>query len=197
MKHRFITAASSLLVAVHLVPGVLSQSTGSASCFTNLTLIFEAELAVTDLSVARKYILCPNTKFVPSLMLRSNATALCGEDGSSANSCVIEQGDPVADGTIVAISIGTYEVGVTNDTVVENVVVQGVTVDFISASLDPAVIPVIVGLQKGDVTFKDCIFSNLQGEPMFLLSQYITEGSTPQPVSFTFDSCRFEVRFRI
>jgi hypothetical protein len=193
------SGASSLLVALLLLllTGVVSQSTANASCFTNLTLIFDAELAVEDLSVARKYILCPNTKFIPSLMLRSNATVLCGEDGSSANSCVIENQDPGLNETIVAISIGTSELGVTNDTVVEGVVVQGVTLDYLTAFLDPAgsVVPVYIGLKRGDVTFKDCIFSNLQGEPMFLLNQYVEQGSTPEPVSFTFDSCRFQVRF--
>jgi hypothetical protein len=186
--------ASSLLVALLLLllTGVLSQSTANASCFTNLTLISDAESVLEDLSVPRKYILCPNTIFVPVLLLRSNATVQCGDDGSSANSCVVEYGDLEHS---FAIILAPYAIGLSNDTVVEGVVVQGVTLNFFTAQVDPLLVPVMVGLFRGDVTFKDCIFSNMEGEPMFVLNQYVTTGFPPEPVLFTFDSCRFEVRF--
>jgi hypothetical protein len=157
-----------------LITGVSSQ------CIGNLTDIFTAELEVTDLSVNRTYILCPDTTFQPSdfsgqtvpngdvpIFLRSNAIVKCGEDGSSSNSCVI-------DGTgTTAIFIAPFGIGL-SESDVENVVVQGVTVNFYNLGT-PAIpiIPIFVGLSHGDVTFLDCIFSNNIGDPLFLLDQYI------------------------
>ena len=222
-----LSTASSLLLAAYLLlaylmllPGVSSQDT--ASCISNLTKIsdMEEKLTLQNLSVARKYVLCPNTIFNPVMVLRSNATVQCGDDGSSANSCVLEplQG---GDDASFAILIAPGLIELEND--VENVVVQGLTVDFFTAVPDPLYAPVLVDITKGSVTFKDCIFSNNRGEPIFFITYSLLPSermlhendhvarSLPDPdetrrnlqsssaatpnasVTFTFDSCRFQV----
>jgi hypothetical protein len=169
------TYSLAILVCLSLVKGVSSQ------CISNLTDIYVAELDLTDLSKNRTYILCPDTVFTPSdftgaivpngdvpIFLRSNAMVKCGKDGSSANSCVI-------DGTgTSAIFMNPLAFGLT-EFEVENVVVQGVTVNFYNLGSDPniPIVPIVVGLSLGDVTFLDCIFSNNIGDPLFALDQYI------------------------
>ena len=167
-----VSAMSLLILAASLLsPGVSSQST--ADCFSNLTLISEAEFNLTDLSVARKYILCQDTTFPQILILRSNATAQCGDDGSSANNCLIEQ----IDFAFAGIGMAPELIGLP-DTVVENVLVQGITMDFFAVEIDPAPITtVFVAMRAGDVTFKDCVLSNIQGEPIFLFNQLVVPSS--------------------
>lgn len=163
-----------LLFFLSLVNGVSSQ------CISNLTDIYISELTLNDLSKNRTYILCPDTVFAPSdftgeiipngdvpIFLRSNAIVKCGTDGSSSNSCVIDGA-----GT-TAIFISPFWYGL-NETEVENVVVQGITVNFYNpGTLDNPIIPIIVGLSSGDVTFLDCVFSNNLGDPLFILDQYV------------------------
>ena len=64
-------------------------------CYDNLDSVYNAE-AEADISIPRRYVLCPNTVFelgtiVPGvgvdggqapLVLRSNAEVSCGEDGT-------------------------------------------------------------------------------------------------------------------
>lgn len=169
------TYSWAIWVCLSWVNGVSSQ------CISNLTDIFIAELNLNNLSKNRTYILCPDTVFTPSdftgeivpngdvpIFLRSNAMVKCGTDGSSANSCVI-------DGTgTTAIFISPFGFGL-NESEVENVVVQGVTVNFYNfgSDVNKPIVPIIVGLSLGDVTFLDCIFSNNIGDPLFLLDQFI------------------------
>jgi hypothetical protein len=83
---------------------------------------------------------------------------------------------------------------------------------------------VLIDTTKGNITFKDCIFSNNRGEPIFYISYSLLASgrmlhvndhvarSLPDPdetrrnlqsssaatpsasTTFTFDSCRFQVR---
>lgn len=78
-------------------------------CVDSLDVIFEEEKVVKDdANGTRTYILCPNTTFriaqsfnqsgspvegeYPLKIARSNVLILCGEDGSSANNCILEGG---------------------------------------------------------------------------------------------------------
>ena len=190
-----------------------SISSKSVDCHTNLTSIAFAEYDVKDLSVHRTYILCPNTTFDAAslnseysftekhaLFIRSNVLVLCGQDGSSDNSCVINgNGDY---GIVIDPLLWGY-----NESFVENVTIQGVTVDYFSGNEEYSVFPVSIGLESGDVTFKDCIFSNNFNVPLFDIAQYIVpskrllrEGDTEtverelqSNVKITFDSCKFDV----
>jgi hypothetical protein len=96
-----------------------------------------------------------------------------------------------------------------NEAFVENVTIQGVTVDFFTFNSENTVLPVTVALESGDVTFKDCIFSNNVGDPLFSIAQFfftsrrilseedatsIVERELKSDVKITFDSCTFDVR---
>ena len=125
------------------------------ACYTNLTLLDIDERNVTDTTVNRTYILCPETTFetgfvtvegdifgMPPLTLRRNMHIFCGEDGSSSNNCLITTG------TFGLTSIpANFEPPVLS----ENVLVQGVT---FSNNADFAL---LIGL-AGSFKFIDCVF---------------------------------------
>lgn len=80
----------------------------SSLCYNSINPIVEAEKDLTDDSQLRTYILCPNTVFpiartfdvngtpqrgqLPLILGRSNVHVLCGEDGKSKNTCILEGG---------------------------------------------------------------------------------------------------------
>ena len=83
------------------------QSNGNEHCFDNLSDIRSLERHVVDVSVQRKYILCPDTVFdlghvdadgnivdgqMP-IQLRPNVIYQCGEDGLRSSNCILKGGD--------------------------------------------------------------------------------------------------------
>jgi hypothetical protein len=130
----------------------------ATTCYTNLTVIDEDERKVTNLTVARTYILCPNTTFNTGflstttdeiiagdrpLTLRKNMKVLCGESGSSANNCVIAKGSFLLTSLPSNFDPPTINTGV---------VVMGVTFD------NAALFAVLLQL-PGTFKFVDCIFT--------------------------------------
>jgi hypothetical protein len=198
-----------------LLWNVLNGNSQSIECHSNFSSISDVETALDDISIHRTYTLCPNTKFDAAtlnsdgnfadkspLFVRSNVLVQCGSDGSSQNSCVI---DGNGDYGIVIDPLGWGF----NESFVENVTIQGVTVDIFTFNSEHTVFPVTVGFESGDVTFKDCIFSNNIGDPLFDLKHYIfpsrrlqleedgaaiMERELQLDAKVTFDSCTFDVR---
>ena len=127
-------------------PSLITNQT----CFTNLTEI-ELKIQSKDPFVEETYVLCPNTVFVirtdkstagaNPIVLRANCIFKCGNDGKSANGCVL--------------SGGSFQViSSSGDFASENkvgIVFQGITFDAGSVTSALLVAP-------GDVTFIDCIF---------------------------------------
>jgi hypothetical protein len=129
----------------------------STTCIDSLDFVFVAERDVNDESILRSYVLCPNTTFAiaaafnesggpiegqyPLKLSRSNVHVSCGNDGSSANGCVLEGGMEQL------VFVDLYE---TNRSVT-NVLVQGLT--FSKAKTSNAVVK-----NKGQLSLIDCIF---------------------------------------
>ena len=168
------------VVILLLVDVIVCQSIEEINdCYRNLTSISLLELDLKDLTTPRRYVLCSNTIFespIPNsqgwftdtypLVVRSNAFVQCGMDGSSQNSCII-------DGTGTnGIIIDPYALGITEETNVDNVTIQGVTVDYFGPN-PYYMSPVSLGFTKGNITFQDCIFSNNFGDSLFSIQQYI------------------------
>jgi hypothetical protein len=207
------------------------QAIQESNCYANLTSISLIELDVKDLTIPRRYVLCPRTTFespVPNsqgwftdtypLLVRSNAFVQCGSDGSSKNSCII---DGIGTNGII---IDPYALGITDETTVYNVTIQGVTVDYFGPN-PYYMSPISLGLTKGNVTFRDCIFSNNFGDSLFNIQQYIFSRRSMQQsqnnsqstilkksskitnimehpdrdsvIHLIFDSCKFQVRFSL
>lgn len=175
----------AVVVAIFLACCLAPQANAQSQCIKDLSDIFNAEQEIEDFSVKRTYILCPNTRFEPGvldeasgqilggqfpLVLLENAHVKCGEDGSSANNCVI-------DGT------GTYAMFLTPYSLfglesAANIVVEGITVDFWVRS---GQLPIIIAAPEGDITFLDCIFSNNLADPLFFIDEilFINPGLGP------------------
>ena len=141
-----------------------------------MSLVYRNEKLVTDTSIRRVYILCPNTVFSPgianpktgvisggqeALACRSNCLVKCGNNGKSENKCII-------DGT------GTYGIfqvpyNVFTDLPLDssNVVFQGITIDFFVSA---GQIPVLAASFSGSVTFRDCRWTNNSADPAFIIS---------------------------
>ena len=124
-------------------------------CFTNLTEVFEREKEVTNSTIPRMYVLCPNTKFVigrisPSdgsfvggdvpISPRANVHYKCGQDGSSSNNCVL------VDGSWQLISFFTQFPEPNT-----NVTIEGIT-------FEAAFGGGLLHANPGTITYIDCIF---------------------------------------
>ncbi|GKZ01452.1 hypothetical protein MPSEU_001095900 [Mayamaea pseudoterrestris] len=166
MKHP--SFCNILLGIGYLAQQVASQSTNDtsiatppngASCWDNTTEIFNHLTDAPPFS-SNTYIFCPNTVFdigytdsngdccedgeLP-LAARTNTKYQCGEDGSSANNCVIFGGSLQL--LITALSFSESEVS--------NFIVQGLTFTRAGLLASAPALP-------GDVTFLDCIFEDSQ-----------------------------------
>ena len=167
------------LLALGLICGVVNAANPPpiTTCIKDMSRVFNNELKVTDTSVKRTYILCPNTVFSPGianpdtgeisggqkpLACRSNCLIKCGNSGASSNKCVID-----GTGTFGIFQVA-YNVFPNQPKVIENVVYQGITIDFF-VSADQT--PVLAASFFGDVTFLDCIWSNNSADPAFVLSE--------------------------
>jgi hypothetical protein len=133
-------------------------TTSSSTCIQDFRDIYDMESAITDTSVNRTYIICPNKLYKvgylddtfqnlrenqdggPPVPLRSNMKIRCGNDGSSANLCYITGGHLQVDGTMMR--------GI-KDTAMENVLIEGFV--FINAYKYS-----FWATKHGSVTFRDC-----------------------------------------
>jgi hypothetical protein len=141
-------------------PSISPAPTGISvrdDCFSDLGDIYVLESAVEDVSVKRKYVLCPGRTFKmgvwteegeikdgePFLALRPNVIYQCGEDGSRLNRCVLEGGD-FGLASYYGVLDGIYET-------VAGVEIRGLT--FESQNLFSVLLKA-----AGDITFIGCAF---------------------------------------
>ena len=147
---------------VPLEPGQTREPTSPPEitfdgCFDNLSDIYVLERGQEDVSIRRRYVLCPGTRydlgFVDDqgevisgqrmIQLRPNVIYQCGDDGKRSNGCVLNGGD---------FGVASfYEVFPGISETVENVVIEGLT--FQSQQLFSVVLEA-----AGDITFLDCAF---------------------------------------
>jgi hypothetical protein len=151
--------SSLIVVLLSIFRGVGGQEIGK--CYDDLTVLYN-DLQTADLSAQKTYTLCPNTVFEVGtsslfgeccsdggqnhLVARPNTRFQCGEDGKSANDCVLRGGTFQFQSTLSS-SVGTSN---------ENVQVAGITFET-AANVG------IILSQAGDVTFTDCIIRVREG----------------------------------
>ena len=159
-----------LHTGAQLDPNGLSDS--KAALRRNTDGLFETEEGITDVSVSRRYVLCPATTyridrfndvngniantlddfnntagFQYPLILRPNLLVQCGDSGNIDNNCVFAGGD------YSVFAEGPPRRGET----LHNVVIKGMR--FVDAQRVGALLQ-----QPGDVTFVDCSFK-VSGAP--------------------------------
>ena len=136
------------------------QQPTTDGCYTSTDPITAAELVVNDTSIAREYIICPNTTIEIGVILQNgtiigetplfvqaNATVRCGNDGARSNNCVISAGQV---GIVLAEIRSSAQLGdILN---IQSTRFEGITLSdfFGSAIFSFGVV--------GDVTFEDCAF---------------------------------------
>jgi hypothetical protein len=118
------------------------------SCIGNLTtLVALQEARGNKVAIPVTYIMCPNTVYEANdfeyLELNGNASYLCGDNGASANQCIIRGGE-----LQVSIFLYSYE-----DSVKDNILVSGFTFEQSTSTFGNAAIA-----SDGRSTFRDCIF---------------------------------------
>ena len=167
-----------LFVASLLCNVIAENPPPITTCIKDMTLVSTNEGMVTDTSIRRVYILCPNTVFTPGvvdpdtgaitggqepLVCKSNCVIKCGANGLSSNNCII-------DGTgTFAIFQMPFIVFEDKPEVTENIFYQGITIDsFVSQGQ----FPILVGSFFGSVTFQDCVFRNNSADPLFIIAQF-------------------------
>lgn len=183
IKNQKMMIKSVLFLAVN-VGFVVPVVTGD--CVSQLTQISSAELGVTDVSALRIYNLCPNTTFpigpqaqdLPLAITKPNVLILCGDDGDSENSCVVEGGE-VAQFFIEGNAINKY--------FVDNVTVTGVTFARVETNYN------VYGQYPGIITFRDCVFKENKNEAAVMLDVPDDDMALhPAGLKITLDSCLFE-----
>jgi hypothetical protein len=136
---------------VILMPAAdIDPASTSSGCFNDLDTLIKV-MDENDLLVAATYVLCPNTTFdmycqktfywgpCPRVIYpRANTRIICGEDGSSANHCLVQGGAQV-----LFMKLQERE---------QNVKIMGITFD---SSKDT---PVML-IETGNFMFIDCVFS--------------------------------------
>jgi len=182
-------------LAALLVSGLASHVVAQnppplTECLTDLTDIFQNENAVTDTNIKRTYTLCPNTVFQTGvanqqtgqieggqtpIVTRANAHVKCGDDGKSSNGCVI---DGTGNYGIFQIPSQVFENRPTDSS---NVIFEGLTIDF---WVSDGQLPVLAAAYTGDVTFRDCVWTNNNADPLFLLSE-LSNGQSSSARSVT------------
>ena len=179
-----VTRSLSLVFTASLLGNVAAANPPPiTTCIKDMSRVYRTEKLVTDTSIRRVYILCPNTIFSPGianpttgvitggqepLACKSNCLIKCGNSGVSSNKCTID-----GTGTFGIFQI-PYNLFDGQPKVSTNVIYQGITVDFFVSS---GQIPVLAGAFNGDVTFQDCIFSNNSADPVFVLSEFALPSS--------------------
>lgn len=138
--------------------------TVASTCIQDFQEIYDIESELSDTSVNRTYVICPNKLYAvgyldrtfqnlrpnqvggPPLPLRSNMKIQCGDDGSRANLCYITGGHLQVDGTAIR---GLFENDDGDDHVMDNVVLEGFV--FIDAQQYS-----FWAMKRGSVLFKNC-----------------------------------------
>jgi hypothetical protein len=129
-------------------PTAVSSQNQTSQCYSNLTLIANIEMSISDLTTPRSYILCPETDYdigsfddngefqgQSPILPRSNVVYMCGDDGLSSNKCTLRGG------SVQLITIGSDEI--------VNVMIAGLT--FEGAGSRGLVLDL-----PGDILFVDC-----------------------------------------
>lgn len=186
-------SSGGLLCCILLLSGWIHPNWAvQAQCIPNTWTIFNRESTVTDTSVQRSYILCPNTNYsigtydysyqivrgtgTPMIPLRPNMSVKCGTDGSFHNNCIIKGGPVHVD--------GTNHFGLVNGTV-ENVVFQGLTFENAQRYM--------VWINKGgSVTFEECVFRGSRNATSPILLDYFDPKNYNNELSVTFKGCIFD-----
>lgn len=178
---RLISLATPLLLLMCL-------QVQAQECYDNLDTIFdELGSADTDLEAEKLFVLCPNTVFEVGALVagetvggqfpivpRSNTIISCGEDGSSANNCILRGGD------YGVFAFGSVFFG---DEEATNVVIRGLTFEGQTQSMAAV-------QQAGDFTFDDCVFQNSDSYAPILVNY--DSGEVGAPASSTlFRECTF------
>lgn len=171
----FFSSATMRALATFLLLASIAIQAG-ASCFDSLNPIHAAEEALEDDSELRTYVLCPDTVFPiakafnqdgspkngqhPLVLGRSNIHVICGADGKSENSCVLEGG---------LLHVKFYDLWETGKAAT-NTLVQGVTF------LDAKNINVLAE-NSGDISLLDCIFKdNHNVSPIYASDPSLKDG---------------------
>lgn len=178
-----------LLLFVQCISHVAHGQT-SSSCISSTNDLEALESAVTDYSVERQYILCPETTFSigrldfygtlisstgsDMIHLRPNLHLQCGETGESTNNCIISGGSVQLDGT------GFRK----NVTSLENVVITGLT--FTNTLQSNVWID-----RMGSVLFRDCIFQGITDAAVPILLDYYSRSAPETKLVVTFEQCEF------
>jgi hypothetical protein len=172
----------------------------TSTCISSINDFETAESALTDFSVVRQYILCPETTFTIGrqdhygttlfdtgshmIHLRPNLHIQCGDSGSRTNNCVISGGTVQMDGTAFFGSNST------SGTALSNVIITGLT--FTNVEKHHIWIE-----QPGDVVIRDCVF---QVRCLVYFSnarriQPLSFGSTVSTVYIGFQLCNYTCLF--
>jgi hypothetical protein len=131
-------------VVVALCPQTIKAQT--PSCIGTLGKLLDLQTARGNkVFTPVTYVMCPNTVYLANdeefLQLNGNATYLCGEDGSSANNCILRGGSGQLSITFFAYDRAPKD----------NILVSGFT--FEQAEFFTATIAMY-----GRSTIRDCIF---------------------------------------
>lgn len=178
-----------------------ARAAEQGDCVNDTTYIYNTEMALRQAgqtgmegSETRKYVLCPDTKYLIGdydygdkafvgggaaldLML-PNVHILCGEDGSSKNNCILEGGE-------TQVFILPDE---TAEELFTNVVVRGLT---FKGATDLNVVGVTARTdEEVGVLFQDCIFT--ENENNGLVESLEDYGNISDAMTLTFDSCVFD-----
>lgn len=180
MKALFVVAIIASCSVNNNNAAAAAVAAAESKCLDSLNPIYESELAVTDDTQLREYILCPDTTYeiannfengepkdgqYPISIFRSNVHVLCGFDGNSNNNCVLEDGH---------VQLGYYDKFNTNATLT-NTAVKGLT--FTKARYMN-----IEAQANGDLTIHDCVFKVGLRETK-IVSSLLAGGGTCRPLS--------------
>jgi len=149
-------------------------ASAQAQCIDDLTQILQKE-STTDITKARKYILCSDTTFYPGdikedqsgfvdnavpLIVRSKAQVQCGADGKSTNNCIIDGSG--AFGVLIDPSFFNDQIGSLN------IKLTGITFsDFFIVNI------ITFRTHLGRLELSDCIFNFGDAPSMFEFSQIL------------------------
>ena len=158
-------------------------------CLATLNELSQTEAEVTDWSVLRTYILCPNTRFgvgrydysnhlvdgQDPLIVRPNLHVKCGDDGSRSNQCFLVTGDILVTDSPMTGSL----------TVTAPIVLEGMTL------VDPGR-HFVKFTQPYDVRFVDCEFREAtRAKVPLLLDFYNPLSITQEYLSVYWHRCSF------
>mmetsp|Transcript_15794 Transcript_15794/g.28723 ORF Transcript_15794/g.28723 Transcript_15794/m.28723 type:complete len:474 (-) Transcript_15794:232-1653(-) len=170
MKNLFCT--SSILLGI-LVAATNQSGASAAECVQRLSeIIIATGKAIandpSDVSEVMTFHLCPNTTYELNYpegnqyisLVRPNVHILCGEDGSSANNCILD-----AENSNVHVVSNFYDKPPEDQVIyiLENIVISGMT--FTGNSMQASIYVSV----PGEVTFYDCIWRDITDASALLI----------------------------